>query len=208
MSGSIVAFDVGFNRSGSKNWFAVFTAPRHEKKVEEHLRLREIESFLPLYEKQRQWKDRSKGLLRLPLFPSYLFAHFEWHARISVLAVPGVISIVSSGREPLPVPDSYIQFLQECIREKKIEPHPYLVMGTRVRIRVGVMAGMEGVLVRKKASLRVVLSLEAIMKSVTVEVGIDEIETVRSDSISVNRSGRKPSTSELGYGTNRNASSW
>ena len=162
----------------AKNWFAVFTAPRHEKRVEEYFRVREIESFLPLCQTPRQWKDGSKGTLQLPLFSSYIFARIGGGGRIPVLATPGVISIVGGGRESMSVPDSYIHFLQEGLRQGKIEPHPYLTSGTRVRIRSGVMAGMEGILLRRKNDFRVVLTLEMIMKSVRVEVELDDIEPV------------------------------
>lgn len=161
-----------------KSWFAVFTVPRHEKRVETHLRLREIENFLPLYRTQRQWKDGSRGMLQLPLFSSYIFVRIGCYGRVPVLKVPGVISIVGCGAQPLPVPDSYIHWLREGLREGKIEPHPYLTAGAKVRIRSGAMAGMEGVLLRKKNNLRVVLTLEMIMRSVTVEVEIKDIEPV------------------------------
>jgi transcription antitermination factor NusG len=160
----------------SKNWFAVFTAPRHEKRVKEHLYVREIENFLPLLEKPRQWKDGSKGILQLPLFPNYIFVRIGNGERIPVLEVPGVVSIVGGGRGPLPVADSYIRFLRDGVQEGKIEPYPYLKEGVRMRIRSGVMAGMEGVLLRRKNSCRVVITLEMIMKSVTVEVRIEDIE--------------------------------
>jgi transcription antitermination factor NusG len=160
----------------SKNWFAVFTTPRHEKRVEEHFRIREIENFLPLYETQRQWKDRSRGTLLLPLFPSYIFVRIDRNERVPVLEVPGVISIVGGVRESLPVPDTYMHFLREGLRQGKIEPHSYLATGTKVRIRSGVMVGMEGFLVYQKNKSRVVLTLEMITKSVTVEVAMDDIE--------------------------------
>jgi transcription antitermination factor NusG len=160
----------------TKNWFAVFTTPRHEKRIESHFGLRRIENFLPLYEKQRQWKDGSKGTLHLPLFSNYIFARIGWDQRVAVLKVPGVISIVGRGMEP--VADAYIHFLREGLRLGKIEPHPYVAIGTRIRIRSGVMSGMEGVLLRKKNNFRVVLTLEMIMKSVTVEVAMEDIEPV------------------------------
>jgi transcription antitermination factor NusG len=168
--------------NAAKNWFAVFTVPRHEKRVEAHFRLREIENFLPLYQRQRQWKDGSKGMLQLPLFSSYIFVRIGWDGRVPVLKVPGVISIVGCGPQPLPIPDSYIHGLREGLRQGGIEPHPYLTAGARVRIRSGAMAGMEGVLVRKKNSFRVVLTLEMIMRSVTVEVEMEDIEPVRRTS--------------------------
>jgi transcription antitermination factor NusG len=162
----------------AKKWFAVFTAPRHEKRVEKHFRVREIESFLPLFRMQRQWKDGSKGTLQLPLFSSYIFARIGCGGRLPVLAIPGVVSIVGGGRDSMCVPDSYVHFLREGLQQGKIEPHPYLTSGARVRIRSGIMAGMEGILLRKKNDFRVVLTLEMIMKSVKVEVEIDDIEPV------------------------------
>ncbi|HEV3040010.1 MAG TPA: UpxY family transcription antiterminator [Candidatus Angelobacter sp.] len=162
----------------AKSWFAVFTMPRHEKRVEAHLCLREIENFLPLYQRQRQWKDGSKGVVQLPLFSNYVFVRIQHRGRILVLKVPGVISVVGCGAQPLPVPDLYIQWLREGLLERKIEPHPYLVAGTRVRIRSGIMSGMEGVLLRRKNNVRVVLTVEAIMRSMTVEVEIDDVEPV------------------------------
>lgn len=178
MSGSGVHPHVVSNSAeAAKNWFAVFTVPRHEKRVEAHFRLREIENFLPLCQRQRQWKDGSKGMLQLPLFSNYIFVRIGGGERVPVLKVPGVISIVG-GPKPLPVPDTYIHFLREGLRQGKIEPYPYLAIGTRVRILSGVMAGMEGVLLRRKNNLRVVLTLDMIMKSITVEVEMEDIEPV------------------------------
>jgi transcription antitermination factor NusG len=162
----------------ARDWFVVSTVPRHEKRVEQHFHVREIESFLPLYHKPRRWKDGSKGTLNLPLFSGYVFVRIETGSRVPVLQVPGVISIVGGVRESSPVPDSYICCLRDGLQQGKIDLHPYISTGTRVRIRRGVMAGLQGVLLRKKNQFRVVLTLELIMKSVTVEVDIGDIEPV------------------------------
>jgi transcription antitermination factor NusG len=163
-----------------KNWCPVFTTPRHEKRVAEHFRVREIEGFLPLIRTQRRWKDGSNPVVQLPLFPSYIFVRIGRGEHVSVLQVPGVKWIVGGLRESLPVPDSYIQLLREGLNQGKIEPHPYvnLVEGAKVRIRSGAMAGKEGVLLQKKNKFRVLLTLEMIMKSITVEVGIEDVEPV------------------------------
>ena len=63
---------------------------------------------------------------------------------------------------------------------RKPEPHPFLEVGERARIRRGALAGMEGVVLRSKNSRRVVLSLDLIMQSVAVEVDWDELEPVAS----------------------------
>jgi transcription antitermination factor NusG len=161
-----------------KNWFAVFTVPRHEKRIETYFQIRGIENFLPIYQKQSQWKGGSKKTLQLPLFSNYIFVRISQGERVPVLKVPGVIVVLGGGPNPMPIPDSYIDSLREGLRGGKIEPHPCLTVGTRVRIRSGVMAGMQGILLRKKNNLRVVVTLEMIMKSVTVEVHEENIEMV------------------------------
>ncbi|MCZ6550598.1 MAG: hypothetical protein O6926_04265, partial [candidate division NC10 bacterium] len=56
----------------SSRWYALYTRPRHEKAVAEHLARRQLEAFLPLREVLSRWKDRRK-LVQLPLFPGYIF---------------------------------------------------------------------------------------------------------------------------------------
>jgi len=183
MSNAVEHHGIGLKHPATtKDWFAVFTTPRHEKRVEEHFRVREIESFLPLCRIRREWKDGSKVTVQIPLFPNYIFVHIERNERVPVLEVPGVLSIVGGGRESMSIPESYIYGLREGLRQGKIEPHSHLTSGIRVRIRSGVMAGMEGILLRKRSDFRVVLTLQMIMKSVKVEVELDEIEPVDSAS--------------------------
>ena len=157
-------------------WYAAFTKPRHEKQIACHFGQREIESFLPLYKKKNRWKNRCNVDLELPLFPNYVFVRIDPLERLRVLKVPSVISIVSVGREPLPVPDHYISALREQLLTNRIEPHFGLEVGERVRIKAGAMADMVGVLDRQKNGLRVVIRLEMIGRSVAVEVDLADIE--------------------------------
>jgi transcription antitermination factor NusG len=159
-------------------WFAAYTTPRHEKHVGEVLAERNIEYFLPLYRTMRQWKKSSPVLLELPLFPCYLFVRINRAARGTVLSLPGVVSIVGSAREPWPLPQLEVEALRIGAKLGKAQPHPYLRVGERVRIKSGLMAGVEGILVRKKNEVRFVLTLEAIMRSVAVEVDASELESV------------------------------
>jgi transcription antitermination factor NusG len=160
----------------SPGWFALYTTPRHEKHVSEILAYRQIETFLPLYRTTRRWKKSRPVDLELPLFPTYVFVRIAQQARSTVLGTPGVLSIVGSAREPWPLSDPEIEAIRLGLQTRKIEPHPYLAIGKKVRIKTGVMTGVEGVLVRKKNNLRVVLSLDAIMRSVALEVDADDIE--------------------------------
>ena len=157
-------------------WFALYTTARHEKHVSEMLLERRIETFLPLYRTTRQWKKSRPVVLELPLFPTYVFVRIAQELRSAVFGVPGVLSIVGSSRGPWELPDSEIDALRSGLVDHRIEPHPYLTVGERVRIKTGVMAGIEGILVRKKTEFRVVLSLDTIMRSVAVEVEADDIE--------------------------------
>jgi transcription antitermination factor NusG len=157
-------------------WYAVFTMARHEKQIAWHLGQREIESFLPLYKAKRRWKNRCSVVLELPLFPNYVFVRIDLQERLQVLNIPSVVSIVSLGREPVPVADHYITGLREGLLTHGIEPHPGLDVGDRVRITTGPMADMVGILDRQKNVLRVVLKLEMIGRSVAVEVDFASIE--------------------------------
>lgn len=157
-------------------WFAVYVMSRHEKRVAQHLQVRQIEHFLPLHEVQRRWKDGSRQTVHFPLFPNYLFVRITRKKRPSVLEVPGVCSIVGGGEESSRVPDSYMQFLSERLAEGKIEPHGDLIRGERVRIKSGPMEGVEGVLERRKGGCRVVVTLELIKRNMAVEFDIADLE--------------------------------
>jgi transcription antitermination factor NusG len=170
---------VGSLADYAPNWFAVFTSPRHEKRVAQHFTYREVEFFLPLYHVARQWKNGCKVHVHFPLFPGYIFAHIDRRERMRVLPVPGVLSIVGNCQGPSCVPDAYIESLQEGLRRHKIEPHPYLTIGERVRIIHGAMMGIEGVLVRRKNDVRVVITLEMILQSAAVEIDMADLEPVK-----------------------------
>jgi len=164
----------------SPQWFAASTTPRHEKSVSELLVERQIEAFLPLYRKATQWKKSRPVILELPLFPTYVFVRITRQARGAVLSLPGVHSIVGSSKDPWPIPDTEIDALRRGLQMHKVEPHPYLKVGERVRVKAGLMAGVEGILVRKKNEFRMVLTLDVIMRSMSVEVNADDLELIES----------------------------
>jgi transcription antitermination factor NusG len=162
-------------------WFAVYTSPRHEKRVEQHLEMRGIEHYLPLYRTQRKWSDGSKVTLDLPLFPGYIFVCIQRMQRVQVLEVPGVLNVVvGTGGKPAPLLAADIDVLRSGLPLRNVQPHLYLKVGQRARIRSGAFAGMEGVVVRMKYSFRVVLTMDGIMQSFAVEVDCEELELLDS----------------------------
>jgi transcription antitermination factor NusG len=164
------------------NWFAVYTSPRHEKRVGQYLSQKEIEHYVPLYQARRKWRDGSKVTVDLPLFPGYVFVRIDRSERVRVLQVPGVLSVVGgTGRQPASMPDAEIDALRAGLSLRHAEPHPLLTVGQRARIRSGALAGMVGIVVRRKNSLRVVLTMDLIRQSVAVEVDGAELETLDAD---------------------------
>jgi transcription antitermination factor NusG len=175
------ASDCRFDSPVVPKWFAVFTSPRHEKRVGHHFSLRDIEHYLPLYRSPRKWRNGLKVVLDLPLFPGYIFVRIKRAERVRVLEVPGVLAVVGGpAGEMAPLPEAEIDALRSGLHLRLAEPHPLLTVGQRARIRSGAFAGFEGVVVRKKNSLRVVLTMDLIMQSVAVEVDGEELEPVVS----------------------------
>jgi transcription antitermination factor NusG len=161
-----------------KKWFTIYTTPHHEKRVGEHFTQRQIEYFLPLYHARHHWKNGLTANLELPLFPSYIFVRVgDQRERVRILDVPGVLFMVSgTGRKPISLPDNEINQLRAELHLRRAEPHPLLLVGQRVRIRAGALAGMEGILDRRKNGVRVVLTLDLIQQSIAVEVNSDDLE--------------------------------
>lgn len=161
--------------AAAPQWYAVHTCPRHEKRVAEHLRLRSIETFLPLYRCTRRWKNGLRAELALPLFPGYLFARIERREWLPVLSAPSVVALVGARGEPQGIAESEIETVRRAVQCLQAEPHPFVAVGDRVRIVAGPLDGVEGLLVRKKQEFRVVLSVDVLMRSMAVEVAADDI---------------------------------
>jgi transcription antitermination factor NusG len=173
-------FDRTTDLAAERRWFAVFTVPQNEKSVVRHLGLREIESFLPAYEAVRVWKNRQRVKTILPLFPTYLFVHINLRERVRVLESPGVLQIVGNGRESIPVADADIETLRASVTARLVEPYRDLVIGEKVRVKSGILQGVEGTLVRRSGGDRFVLSFETINQHAAIQVSAEDLEPVRS----------------------------
>jgi len=159
-------------------WYAAYTCAKHEKRVAAELGMREVEHFLPVYSSVRRWKDR-RVMLDLPLFPGYVFVRLALRDRLRVVQIPSVVRLVGFGGLPTALPDTEMEIMRSGVSQSPhAEPHPFLTVGRRVRITAGPFAGLEGVLKRKKSSLRVVISLELIQRSVAVDVDIADVRPV------------------------------
>jgi transcription antitermination factor NusG len=158
-------------------WCAAYVIARHEKVVADQLARRSVESFLPLYRSVRSWKNR-RAHVELPLFPSYLFIRISVAERLRVLEVPGVVHIVSFHGMPVAVPDEQIEALRMALELRRSEPYPYLAAGARIRIKVGPLQGLEGVVVRHNSRTRIIVSVDFIQCSTAVELSPGDLETL------------------------------
>ncbi|MCK4559337.1 MAG: UpxY family transcription antiterminator, partial [Calditrichia bacterium] len=152
------------------SWYAIYTKPRHEKKIHAQLTDKDIETFLPLVTRKRQWKDRKKNV-EIPLFSSYLFVNFEYKYRFDVLETDGVVKIVNFNGVPAVVPDWQIESLKQMLTyPKTLQLENYIQPGEIVEVTEGPMQGMCGTVIIRKNSNRLVLTIEGIMQSISVEV--------------------------------------
>lgn len=164
-------------------WSALYTRHQHEKTVAQTLSIKGFEVFLPLYNSMRRWKDRNK-VLSLPLFPCYLFVRGGATRRLQILTTPGVHMMICSGDHVAVVPEEEIEAIRRAVDGPyRIEPHPFLKCGERVRIKRGTLEGVEGILVRKKNLCRLILSVDMLAQSVAVEIDASAVEPVDTRSM-------------------------
>jgi transcription antitermination factor NusG len=157
-------------------WYATYTHARHEKKVAKQLAERGIEHFLPVYRSLRRWKDRHKEL-DLVVFPGYVFVQLSLTDRLRVLQLPGVVRFVSFNGQPAALPSGDIEALRNALAQGlRAEHHPYLTVGRRVKVVQGPLSGAQGILQRTKTNCRVVISIDAIMRSVSLEVDESDVQ--------------------------------
>jgi transcription antitermination factor NusG len=166
----------------SLHWYALRTRPRCETAVAELLESQATEYFLPLQRCRHTWKDGAQIDVDLPLFPCYLFVRISKYDRTQVLQTPGVLGFAEEFGLPKAIPDHEVTLLRNASENLKAELHPGVHGGDRVRIVSGPLRGAVGILTQFEKSYRVVLRVEAILRSVAVSVGAAEIEPAEMQS--------------------------
>lgn len=168
-----------------QRWHVAYVITRHEKAVAQELSRRSVDSFLPLYNAIHYWNKR-RAKVELPLFPSYVFVRMALHERLRVLQVPGVVHLVSFKGLPSSVPEEEMEALRAAVWLRRAEPHPYSYsLGDRVSITAGPLKGLHGTLIRQQSSSRMIVAVDFIHRSVSVE-----LEPVDLDGVL--ESGRQP----------------
>lgn len=165
-------------RDGKREWYAVYTMSRHEKRVAAHCERIAIEHFLPLYTWRRSWKNRTTVDLQMPLFPNYIFVQLSPDDHGPLMRLPGVLSTVGNAAGPVAIQDSEMEVLRRIMDCKAIEPHAYLTAGDKVRVKEGPLEGIVGVVLRKANGLRFIVTLDLIGKSVALDIERSALELI------------------------------
>jgi transcription antitermination factor NusG len=153
------------------NWFALRVRPKHERTAATGLARLGLAEYVPLTKVRRRWSDRVKEL-DAPLFPGYIFCSFTYSERLRVLNSPGVESIVGA------LDDSEIEALRILVASGKPLAHlPFLRIGQAVFIERGPFAGIRGIVLRDESAWRVVVSVEALDRSIAVELDREVLQT-------------------------------
>lgn len=166
---------------GERAWYAVHVRSNFEKRVADELGAKGIDSYVPVVEELRQWKDRKKRIA-FPVFPGYVFAKFPdtAHARLSVVSTLGAVRILGCGGAIEAVPELELQPIKRLLAANApLLTHPLLREGAPVRILRGPLRDLEGLLVRIKNQTRLVLSVTLLARSVSTEIDIRDVEPVR-----------------------------
>jgi transcription antitermination factor NusG len=162
----------------SPHWHAIYTYPRHEKSVADHLQVSGVETFLPTFTTVSQWKDR-RVTLEAPMFPGYVFFRAKADQRGRVLSAPGVIRILSFGGVPAPISDSEIEGIKLCVDlGVQLEPCSFFEVGDLVRVRSGLLEGLTGRISQVKNKRRLIVPITLINQSMAVEIDVDQLEFI------------------------------
>ena len=161
-------------------WYALHTRARHEKAIERRLRDQGMETFVPTTIQVHRWSDRKKKV-EVPLFSCYVFIRSALSAedRTRVYQVESVHGFVGTRGSSLPIPDEQIESIQKVLTQTAPwRSYPFLKAGQRVRVRGGAMDGVEGVFLSENGDHSLIISIDAIQRSMAVRIDGYDVEPV------------------------------
>jgi len=158
-----------------KKWFALYTKPRWEKKIDSVLLRKGIESWCPLQKVERQWSDRKK-VIEEPLFKSYVFVHMEDSDKVKIMMTDGVLNFVHYLGKPAVIRDEEIDLIKKYLSEKEAALSIHSLEGftenERIRVSHGVFMDNEGTVIRG-GKRKVYVKLESLGQVMVVEFPIE-----------------------------------
>ena len=152
------------NSIENKAWYVVYTRSKAEKKVYADLTSQNIESFLPVQKRLRQWKDRKKWV-EMPLMPGYCFVHISRHDYDRVLQTNNVVSYIIFEQKAAVIPEEQINAIKLMLEQSDFEvevTHETFCQGKKVEIINGPLMGVTGELMEEHGKKRFVMRIDAI----------------------------------------------
>jgi transcription antitermination factor NusG len=168
------AYPLDHDSAAAAQWFAVWTRSQCETKVEDALRKRGLEVYLPRTRRPSRRRDR-RVMLHQPLFPGYVFLRFapSRDRYLRVASIDGVVRILGERWDTLwPIPGEQVEAVHrvvtDCAGARSV---PWLRVGDRALIVAGPLVGLEG-LVRdwRPGRAMFVVSVDLLQRSVAVEI--------------------------------------
>jgi transcriptional antiterminator RfaH len=163
-------------RDFSGQWWVVHTRSRNEKALAHDLISKNISYFLPM-----SWKvsRRSRRTVRslLPLFSGYLFFCGQEDQRVELLQTNRVANLIEVNDQQTLL-NELVQLDQALRAGAPLVPYKYIKAGQQCRVIAGPLIGMEGIVVRSKNAIRLVLQIDMLGQAASVEIDIDMIEVL------------------------------
>ena len=161
-----------------KKWIAAYTKPRHEKTVENELLKKGFEVYLPILKERRKWSDRKKWV-EFPLFRSYIFVRTEIKNSLFVLQTMGVVKVIKFGGEIAVIQNDSIRAIKLMIEGGYMpEAIDYFVKGEKVEVKNGPLKGLIGEVTRVDNNDRLLVRVDAIQHSVSVQIDRGYLKSV------------------------------
>ena len=169
----------------SDMWNVLHVVANHEKRVAQHLAVRSLEHYLPLFEESSRWTDRTVRLQR-PLFPGYVFVRLAPESKLLALTAPGALRLLGDDRMGM-LSFTEVERIRIALAEGyPLRPHPAIVCGTPVRVTSGIFAGVDGVITELRRHCRVVIAVSAIGRCYSLEIRLEDLEVLSSPPMSAN----------------------
>jgi transcription antitermination factor NusG len=159
-------------------WQVLHVRSSYEKRVAQHLTVRSVEHYLPLYRERVKWTDRTVMTER-PLFSGYVFARFPLAARITVISTPGVVRSLGDEDRCVVSSEELERIRQGLASGLLLRPHAYVSVGQKVRVRNGIFADVEGVVTELRQQCKVIIALAAVRQCFSLEVEFGDIEVLK-----------------------------
>ncbi len=163
-----------------KQWYALYTRSRAEKKVYDVLINEGITAYLPLIKKVRNWSDRKK-IVDAPLFNSYVFVMVNEKDYYKALNVFGALRYITFEGKPVAIPEKQIIAIQRYVDDPLTEEDADMILepGQLVVIRTGPMEGLTGELVSYKNKFRLLVHIETIGQIISINIPRSKVEPVK-----------------------------